>query len=365
MHRWYTAFVLLLISSVQARGDALSDADELLKQRFPADKPGAAVLVVSRGQPALMNGYGVADLEKKTPITPDSQFDLASVSKQFTAMAVMILAERGKLNYDDPIRKWIPEMPEFDSSRPIKLRDLLNHTSGLPDYLFLMKGGDNAFSQTTCFDVPALFKDKKLKHPTGSKFDYSNTNYALLPVVVERASGKTFSMFVNDHIFQPLGMTQSKVMDRFPYQLENRVFGYGRKLLTGKLEISKRDGPICGDGNVFSTVRDFVRWDAGLAQHRLVRPETMEFAWTSGKLDDGKETGYGFGWAVKMNYGRKFVVHSGGWAGTRTVIARWLPDELTIVVLSNDEGANPNKIANDLAKLFLPPPQPASGPAPS
>lgn len=346
--------LLLALAGLVRSAEPVVAAEELLKQRFPADKPGAAVLIVQNGQPVLMNGYGLADLEKKTPITADTQFDLASVSKQFTAMAAMILAERGKLNYDDPVRKWIPELPEFDSPRPIKLRDLLGHTSGLPDYLNLLKGGDDEFCKLTNLDVAPLFAGKKLKQPPGTKFDYSNTNYALLPVVVERASGRTFSSFLHDHVFQPLGMNNTCVMDKFPYELENRATGYARKMMVGKLEVSKRDGPICGDGNVFSTVRDFAKWDAGLAENRLVRSETQKLAWTTGKLDNGKETGYGFGWVVAEKDGKKFVVHAGGWAGTRTMIGRWIDDKLTIVVLCNDEGANPNKVANDLAKLFLP-----------
>src|SRR5262245_5177572 len=334
--------LLITLPGLVRSAEPVTAAEELLKQRFPADKPGAAVLIVHNAQPVLMAGYGLADIEKKTAITADTQFDLASVSKQFTAMAVMILAERGKLNYDDPVRKWIPELPEFESPRPIKLRDLLGHTSGLPDYLNLLKGGDYEFCKLTNLDVAPLFGGKKLKRPPGSKFDYSNSNYALLPVVVERSSGRTFSSFLRDHIFQPLGMNHTCVMDKFPYDLENRATGYGRKMMVGKLEVSKRDGPICGDGNVFSTVRDLARWDAGLVENRLVRPDTQNLAWTSGKLDDGKETGYGFGWMVTVDRGNKYIVHGGGWAGTRTVIGRWVSEKITIAILCNDEGVNPN-----------------------
>lgn len=344
----------LLASSLLVQADPQTAADAYLKKAYPAEKPGAAVLVVHNGATALLNGYGLADVEKKTPITPDTAFDLASVSKQFTAMAIMLLAERGRLHYDDSATRWIPDLPEFDAPRPITLRDLLNHTSGLPDYLGVFKGNDDEFAKLSCGDIPKMLTGKKLRFAPGSKFEYSNTNYALLPLVVERATGKNFARFLHDYVFAPLNMNGTQVADAVPYSVANRATGYGRKLFSNKLFVSRRDGPICGDGNVFTTVRDMANWDAGLNGERLVRQSTLAEAWTPPQLPDGKKTSYGFGWLSNTKNGKRTVSHNGGWAGTHTVIVRQIDDKLTIVVLCNDEGANPEKTAADLARIFVP-----------
>jgi CubicO group peptidase (beta-lactamase class C family) len=353
---------LFVAQFVFAGDDPVAAADAYLKKTYPADQPGAAVLIVHNGKTVLLNGYGLADLEAKMPITPDTAFDLASVSKQFTAMAVMLLAERGKLSYDDDVVRWIPDLPVFDGPRPLKLRDLLNQTSGLPDYLGIFKGSDEEFAKLTCADVPRLLAGKKLRFPPGTEFKYSNTNYALLPLVVERASGKTFSRFMHDHVFAPLGMTSTLVADAVPYNIPNRATGYNKKLLSTKFTISRKDGPICGDGNVFTTARDLAKWDQALSNVKLVRPATLAEAWTPPKLPDDKKTDYGFGWVVQTKNGKTTVWHNGGWSGTHTMIGRKLDDKLTVVVLCNDEGSTPEKTAMEIGKLFNPDPKPNTPP---
>src|SRR4051812_48881348 len=273
MRRLLPILGLLIVPVAVRADDPVAAAQELLAKRYPADQPGAAVLVVQQGRAMLLAGYGLADLDKKTPITADTAFDLASVSKQFTAMAVMILAERGRLGYDDELTKWIPDMPAFEGSRPLKVRDLLNQTSGLIDYLDLFKGTDAEFARLKNSDLPKMFAGKKLDPAPGTKFVYSNSNYALLPLVVERASGTTFAKFVHENIFKPAGMTASRVMDDPAVEVPNRAGGYSRGLLSGKYNFSRKDGPVCGDGNVFTTVRDLVKWDEALTTNRLVKAE--------------------------------------------------------------------------------------------
>ncbi|MBX7104074.1 MAG: beta-lactamase family protein [Gemmataceae bacterium] len=343
---------LMLVTPAVADDNPVTQADELLRKTFPADKPGAAVAIVHKGTNVLLQGYGLADLDTKTPITGDTAFDLASVSKQFTSTAVLLLVERGRLNLDDPVVRWVPDFPAGDA---ITLRHLLTHTSGLPDYIGIFKGSDEEFARLTCHDIAGMLRGKKALFPPGTKFQYSNTNYALLPVVVERASGKTFAQFLRDYVFVPLGMDSTRVMDRVPYDVANRASGYGRQFLVGKHVPSRRDGPVCGDGNVFSTARDMIAWNAALEERRLLRPETWEQAWTKTPIAEGKQSDYGFGWVVSEKEGRKAVWHNGGWAGTRTLIFRRLSDKLTVIVLSNDEGANVDKVGTDVMKLFYPP----------
>ncbi|MFL5327306.1 MAG: serine hydrolase domain-containing protein [Gemmataceae bacterium] len=355
----FVAIVVLLIGYSVRAEDPMAAVETVLQKRFPANKPGAAVLILKKGEPLLMKGYGLADIAAKTPITPDSAFDMASVSKQFTAMAVMQLAERGQLGYDDEVRKWIPELPEFEAPRPIKIRDLLNQTSGLTDYLVFWKDSDEEFARLRNADLPALFRGKKLQFDPGTKFDYSNSNYALLPLIVERASGKCLASWLSTNVFCPLEMTSSRVMDDPKIEIRNRVTGYSQALLSRKFELSRRDGPVCGDGNVFTTVRDLAKWDAGLAANKLVRAETLELAYTPVNVPDfktGKNSNYGFGWDVaKAKDGSKIVWHNGGWAGTRTSISRFLADGLTIAVLCNNEDADADDVAMAVAKILRKP----------
>lgn len=327
--------------------DPVAAADALFAKRFPCDKPGAAVVVIRDGRVALCKGYGLADMEKKIAVTPKTRFDLASVSKQFTAMAVLILAERGRLRLDDDVRKYVPGLPETDAKRPIRLEDLLRHTSGLPDYLNVWKGDDAAFAKLTNDDIAGVVAARKLDFPTGTKHRYSNTNYALLPVVVAKASGKPFAQFVKDEIFTPAGMTDSVVFDAMSVVVPDRAEGYATPLFGARAK-SRRDGPVCGDGNVFTTVEDLAKWDAALRDNRLIKAELLQRAFTAGRTDDGKEFGYGYGWGVAKDR----VEHSGGWAGTATYIGRWLDPPLTIAVLCNDESADPRSAARDAAKLF-------------
>jgi CubicO group peptidase (beta-lactamase class C family) len=353
----FAALLLLIAQAAYAGDDPVAAADAYLKKTFPADQPGAAVLIVHNGKTVLLSGYGLADIEAKKPITPDTAFDLASVSKQFTAMAVMMLAERGKLSYDDDVVRWIPDFPTFDAPRPLKVRDLLNQTSGLPDYIGIFKGNDDEFAKLSCHDVAKMLEGKKLKFAPGAEYKYSNTNYALLPLVVERASGKTFARFLHDHIFVPLGMTSTQVADEVPYHVANRVVGYSKKPLSDKYEVSQRDGPICGDGNVFTTARDMAKWDEALTNAKLVRIATLAEAWTPPTLPDDKKSEYGFGWVAQSKNGKKIVWHNGGWNGTHTVIVRRLDDRLTVVILCNYERATPEKAAGDIARFFVPEPK--------
>jgi CubicO group peptidase (beta-lactamase class C family) len=341
----------LLAGTDTALSERLAKVEELLQKRLPADGPGAAVLIVHDGKVILQKGYGLADVEKKLPITPQSQFDLASVSKQFTAMAVLILHDRGQLNINDDVRKYLPELPEYDPKRPIRIRDLICHTSGIKDYLGFWAGTGRKFSELTCDDALRIVVTQKLAFPTGTKWAYSNSNYALLPVIVQRVTAKPFGQFAREEIFTPLGMKNTLVFDCMYCQVPQRAKGY-RKLENGWKHVAQ-DSPICGDGNVFTSIEDLAKWDAALPEGKLLKPATFKQAWTPQKLDDGKETQYGFGWMVNREKGKLVAGHGGGWTGTRTNIMRWVDDKLTVVVLSNDEGCNPGVLTRQIARILL------------
>jgi CubicO group peptidase (beta-lactamase class C family) len=359
MHRQIRQFglvglICLLAGSFVCSDDValtslVADADALLQNRLPADAPGAAVLVVTDGVVRLQKGYGLADVQNKKPITAQTNFDLASVAKQFTAMAIMILADRGKLKFDDDVRKHLPELPIFDSTRPVRVQHLLHHTSGIPDYLDIWKGSGDEFRRLTNADVLRLLAKQKLKFATGSKHQYSNSNYVLLALIVQRVSGQSCHRFMNDAILKPLGMKNSVWFDDLRIAVPNRAIGYERK--DGNYLPTRNDCPVNGDGGLFSNLEDLARWDAALAQGKLVKKETLQLAFTPGKLTEG-ECDYGFGWRVQTRDGKRVVDHNGSWNGTRTYLGRWIDERITIVVLSNNETVNAQRLANEVAAVF-------------
>lgn len=320
--------------------------DAAVSKSVAADGPGCAVLVLKDGKVAHKKGYGLANLEHRVPITSETVFDLASVSKQFTATAVMILHDRGELSIDDDVRKHLPELPEYDKERPIRVRDLLNQVSGIRDYLNLLgkhKGDPDRLKNE---DVLKLLLDEKLMFPTGTKWSYSNSNYCLLALIVERKTGKKFREVLGKEIFEPLGMKRARVFDDATQVIPNRAYGYGKRRDGWSYQHS--DLIMTGDGAVMLSLEDFAVWDPA----KLVKAETLKMAWTPGKLDNGKEHSYGFGWAVGKVDGKLVVEHSGGWAGFRTYIVRYGDDGLTVVVLANNQNLDAAAIGRAVANLF-------------
>ncbi len=343
---------ILLLSLLLAPQDDLSkQIDEIVTKTVKDDTPGVAVLVIKNGEVVHKKGYGLANLEHKVAITSETVFDLASVSKQFTAMAVMILADRGELAFADDIRKVLPEMPETDKERPIRIEDLLHHVSGIHDYLDFMesfKGDPNTVKNE---GVLKILVDKKLDFPTGTKWAYSNSNYCLLGLILERVTKKTFREVMKKEIFEPLGMKSAWVFDDATQVIKNRAYGYERRKKEWRYAHS--DWIMTGDGTVMLSLEDFVLWDKALRDGKLVKAETLKLAWAPGKLDSGKEHTYGFGWNVTTKDGKLTVEHSGGWAGTSTYIVRYVDEGVTAVALSNAPGfVDPTSIARKAAKLW-------------
>jgi CubicO group peptidase (beta-lactamase class C family) len=327
--------------------------DDLVGRFIRPDGPGAAVLVLRDGRTLLARGYGLADVEKRVPVTPDSVFGLASLSKAFTAMAVMILHDRGRLDFDDDVRKHLPRLPEWDRQRPIRLADLLHHTSGLPDYFDLVfVQARNPHSATNADVLDVLTREPRLRFATGSRHQYCNSNYALLALVVEQVSGQKFSAFLHDEIFQPLGMRHTLVFDDPELAVKDQARGYRRRR-PGAAEVDPALNLIVGDNNVLSTVRDLAAWDDALHNGRLVKPETLRLAFTPGRLDSGRAHPYGFGWVIERREGRPYIWHNGSWAGYRTFLGRWPEDKLTVVVLSNNDGLSPDRLGEQIAALYL------------
>jgi CubicO group peptidase (beta-lactamase class C family) len=317
------------------------------------------VLIAVKGEIVFEKMVGYCDLENNDPLQSDSSFRLASVSKQFTAMGIMLLQQDGKLDFDDEIQKHLPELPYHG----VTIRHLLNHTGGLPDYmgLFLKHwDSDKPFASKKIAvnkDAVELFAkhQPEPKFPPGEKWEYSNTGYVLLGSVIERVSGKSPQEFLKQRIFEPLRMRDSRAFDTDDrFKLNSRVYGFLYNF-DGKTQLPNDwhflNGMI-GDGGVYASARDLLKWDQALYGETLVKKTLLDEAFTSGKLNDGSETEYGFGWQIsKSPTGDLQISHGGGWVGFRTFIFREPASKLTCIVLSNCSTMILSKVIDELEKL--------------
>ncbi len=363
--RWSIGLVLATISLLTLAGctggetpadrrpDLGSGIDALFEPATAGDSPGAAVMVIRNGEILHAAGYGYADLEHRTPITPQSSFRLASVSKQFTAMAVMILAERGQLAYDDPVVKYLPELGRFGDE--ITVRHLLTHTGGLPDYYDALEEVSADHMPDTEEAMEFLAGWGEVLFLAGERYEYSNPGYEMLALVVERTSGQRFGRFVEENIFAPLGMSDSVIRDSSEPEIPNRVLGYARGDAGFTLDDDHNLNHIIGSGGMYSTVEDLASWDEALYTDTLVRRETLEEAWSPVRLAGGDEFPYGFGWRLGGygGLGRR-VCHSGHWLGFSTFITRYPERGLTVIVLSNIGDFESEEFAGRIVDLIYP-----------
>ncbi|GIW53213.1 MAG: hypothetical protein KatS3mg081_2568 [Gemmatimonadales bacterium] len=328
-------------------------ADTVFQRWNSTHTPGCAVGVARDGKVLLQRGYGMADLESGAPITPQTIFESGSVAKQFTAAAVVLLALDGKLNLDDPIRKYIPELPEYE--RPITIRHLLTHTSGLREWSSLVAWqgwprGSRAHEQPDLLDV--VFRQKSLNHLPGQYYSYTNSGYALAMTLVERLSGRSFQEFTRERIFQPLGMNNTQWRDDF------------RRLVPGRAQAYSPDGEggwrlnmpfesVVGPGGMLTTVGDWLVWSQAVHEGRLGRALTDSLHRRM-RLNNGREIRYALGLNVGDYRGVREISHSGSTAGYSTFLARY-PDEgnLTIAVLCNVSSATPANYVRRMADRLI------------
>ena len=333
-----------------------------------ARTPGAAVLVLENGRVIFERAYGVSDLRSFQKIDAHTNFRLASCTKQFTAMAIMLLVHDGKLHYEDRLTDVFPDFPEY--GRSITIRNLLNHTSGLLDYEDLMAKPSAATStekipQIKDAGVLQLLKQQKTtKFPPGTKWDYSNSGYAVLALVVQRVSSQSFGDFLHDRIFAPLKMNATVAYERDRNTVSNRAYGHthgGAARETGWQEMDQSStSAVLGDGGVYSSLDDLAKWDQALARHTLLRETEMNPAITPVKVSDGgvqepdgTPADYGFGWFLNSYKGHRRMWHYGETVGFRTTIQRFVDDKLTIIVLCNRDDLVPANLALKVADRFL------------
>jgi CubicO group peptidase (beta-lactamase class C family) len=313
------------------------NVDDLMKDYAAPGSPGASLLVIRDGQAVVRKGYGLANLEEQRAAMPATNYRLASVTKQFTAASILILARDGKLSIDDPIRKWFPALPDG-----ITIRHLLTHTSGIVDYEDVMPEGTT--TQVHDIDVLHLVEQNPQSYfAPGTSYKYSNSGYALLALIVERASGQTFASFLHDRIFQPFGMTNTVAHEDGISTVAHRAYGYSRAADGWTRTDQSTTSAVLGDGGIYSSIDDLAKWDAALYTDERLRP-----AFEPATPTNDPNVRYGFGWRITADS----LWHTGETRGFRNVILRYPARKLTVVILTNRNEGEPYKIAQEIAKRF-------------
>jgi len=312
--------------------------------------PGASVLVLRDGRPLLRRGYGLAVVEDGVAATPQTNYRLASVSKQFTAAAVLLLAQDGKLGLDDPIKRWLPSLPK--AADAITIRQILSHQSGLIDYEDVMPASFDAdANQMHDADVLAALEGQDRTYfAPGSGYRYSNSGYSLLALTVAKASGRGFAEFLRERIFLPLGMRDTVAYERGVSQVAHRAYGYSYEDGRWRRTDQSPTSATLGDGGIYSSIDDLAKWDAALYDARLLSDASRALAFAAHTPTDAPDVGYGYGWRITG----ETLWHSGESIGFRNVIVRWSQRRLTVVMLSNRNDPEPYRTALKIAALYLP-----------
>jgi len=353
------AFVIFAPEISHAQLPAADDVDSYIATQLRDQHiPGLALAAIRDGQLVKSQGYGLANIELNVPVKPETVFQLGSIGKQFTATAILLLAEDGKLSLDDKIAEYFPTAPR--AWKNITIRHLLNHTSGLADYTddkYVRPGGlIPLHAELTDEEIFRRFTTLPFDFKPGEKWKYSNTGYAILGFLIHKVSGQSYGDFLDARVFKPLGMTATRVISESDI-IPNRAAGY----LLVKNEIKNQNWVAphwntLADGALYSTSADMAKWDAALSAGAILKPTSYAQMWTPAPLNDGKSYPYGFAWDITEINGHRLLEHGGVWQGFTAHYARYPDDHLSVIVLTNLDGehSDPGKIAHEVAALYIP-----------
>ena len=339
------ALLLIIVALASCATQSRMHEIDALFRDYTGNVPGASVIVVRDHDVVFRNAYGLANLEEQIAATPDTHYRLASVTKQFTAAAILTLAADGKLSLDDPIQRWLPSLPAYADAMTI--RQLLTHTSGLIDYEDVMPASTK--TQLEDADVLRLLESQSTTYfAPGSKYQYSNTGYAFLALIVERASGRRFADFLREQIFAPIGMPTTVAHEEGISTVRNRAFGYSRENGQWHRTDQSLTSAVLGDGGIYTSVDELVHWvealnDGKFAEESVARVDT-----------DKPGMRYGFGQRISEHNGRRVVSHTGESIGFRNALIRFPDEKLSIIVLTNRNEGEPFDIAMKIADLLGP-----------
>jgi CubicO group peptidase (beta-lactamase class C family) len=337
---------LALVGCGSPQRELTAKVDALMRA-YQGDVPGASVLVLRDGRPLIRRAYGLADLAPRTPATPATNYRLASMTKEFTAAAVLLLAQEGRLSLNDVLTRWLPHLPPVADN--ITIRELLGHTSGVIDYEELM-AKDTQLPLHDSDVLQLLEGQNRTYFPPGSAYRYSDSGYVLLALIVARVSGGDFASFLRQRIFLPLGMRSTVAYEAGISSVADRAFGYSLEHGAWARTDQSLTSAVLGDGGIYSSIEDLARWDAALYGSQLLKPKWLRLAFAPQVATEDPNVRYGFGWRVTG----ETVWHSGETLGFRNVIVRWPQRRLTVVILTNRNDPEPYTLALSIATLFYP-----------
>jgi CubicO group peptidase (beta-lactamase class C family) len=344
--------VLSLVASTSLAADRAAELDAIAASYYRSGEPGAAVLVTKDGEVLLRKGYGLAEMELSVPIEPDMVFRIGSVTKQFTAAAILLLEQRGKLSVDDDIRKHLPDYPT--AGRTIRIEHLLTHTSGIRSYTDMPAFWERMREDLTVDELIATFRDEPLGFEPGEKYAYNNSGYVLLGAIIEKASGKSYEAFLRENIFEPLGMSRTYYGSASRI-IPGRAQGYaGANGEFANAEYLSMTLPYAA-GSLLSTVDDLSKWDRALYGTDLLSRASLEAWWKPYRLASGDVIDYGYGWGLSSYRGRQVIGHGGGINGFLCQVLRVPEERVFVAVLTNraEEKADPDLVARKLAAAAL------------
>jgi CubicO group peptidase (beta-lactamase class C family) len=342
---------ILLLAGAALAQTSSDPVDQYIQAEMQKRKiPGLALLVSRDGKIVRAQGYGMSNVELQVPVKPETLFQSGSMGKQFTATAVMMLVEEGKIQLDDPISKYFADAPA--AWKQVTVRQLLSHTAGFTDY----PKNFNFRRDKTEDEILKAIEAVPLAFPPGTKYSYANLGYATLGVLIHRVSGKFYGDFLQERVFQPLGMSTTRIINEADI-IPNRAAGY--RLVKGELKNQEWVAPTLNttaDGSLYFSILDLAKWDAALYTDKLLKRSSLEQMWTVARLNNGKPNSdnYGFGWYMEEIHGHQIVGHAGAWQGFTSNISRYVDDKLTVVVLTNLEGAHPDELTHHVAGLYVP-----------
>jgi CubicO group peptidase (beta-lactamase class C family) len=328
--------------------------DSIFARYDHTDRPGCALGVFRAGRIVYSRGYGMAELNQGVPIRPTTVFYIASTSKQFAAFSIALLAEEGRVSLDDPVRKWVPELPSYADS--ITIRNLVHHSSGIRDYLGLwsMSGRSVADEIPQEVGLDLIVRQRALDFEPGTRYSYSNSGYLLLSEIVKRASGASLRQYSSERIFQPLGMAETHFHDDNAMIVPRRAEGY-QPIGAGRYQIVRTSFALVGDGGLLTTIEDLAKWDGNFYQNRLGRggQGLIDQVTTVGRFKDGRPMNYAFGLQPGRYRGLAMIEHGGSFIGFRAQLIRFPTERLSVAVLCNDYTAAPEQLARQVADRYL------------
>lgn len=330
---------------------AIPEIDSLILKKIQDGAPGCVVGVIKNGEFIHKKAYGLANLDHDIPLTTSSVFRIASTSKHFTAAAIFLLEQQGKLSLEDDIRRYLEDFPSYGDV--ITIENLVHHTSGLRDYtgLTYLMGVQDDFQYTDDYLYHMIARQKELDFKPGTKFSYSNSGYFLLSRIVESVSGYSLNEFAKENLFGPLGMSNTHFHDNHKMVVKNRAYGYSYNGETFEISMSNND--IVGDGGIFTTLDDFRKWDQNFYSHQVGGAQLHSRMITTGKLNDGRDIPYAGGLYMRNYLGLKKITHTGWYAGFKSSFVQYPEEMVSIIILANNPELRPPVLSNQITNIIL------------